>query len=150
MPEDNDIEQQNRAKRGLAKARRYAANARNIKENPKKKAKEELVKQLAKRGLFKWATGGLASTGLGLPISVLGWSGQAIIGNLLNKKWIPKLGILGFVVWLLGSALVGALLFMLVAIIAPVAVAFGGTWHERANLTAIIGLKIINMIKSVF
>jgi len=121
---------QNKAKRDLNSAKKEAT------DKFKKEAQELLMKtaeKIAKKLGLRTVSLSSGSTGVGLIVTFIIWSGQAILGNLMGSKIVPKLDWWEFILWLVvGLALLGILILasaLLVLISDPVGVG----WDALSN-----------------
>jgi hypothetical protein len=99
----------------------------------KRKARAKIAQKMAKQGILRVVATAAGATMVGLIVTYLLMTIQAIAGNLLGSKWIPKLNSLGdkffwweLPTWIAVSLLMFAVLIVLV-FIGILAVAFTPT-----------------------
>ncbi|GEM_PF-3376200 len=100
--------------RAQVKSRRaFKRYKRQAKEKAKKKIKQKIAKKVASRGAIRLVAGAFGATGVGLIVTYIIWTVQAIAGNLMGSKIIPKLEWWELILWFIIGLLLFALLVLL-------------------------------------
>jgi len=94
--------------------RQTTTKAQQASQEVFKKIAQKVAKQAAAR-VTSWAAG---ATLIGLLVTYLIWTIQAIVGNLMGSKWIPSLEWWELILWLLLGIILLAILFGLLALLA--------------------------------
>ncbi|MFA6307224.1 MAG: hypothetical protein WCS88_01465 [Patescibacteria group bacterium] len=111
---------------------------RQAREKISKEWRDKIVKEVAKKVSVRAASWGAGATGVGLLVTFGIWTVQAIGGNLMGSKWIPKLELYELILWLILGVLLAAIvllaLTLLTILVDPIGFGLDLAWDTITSL----------------
>lgn len=151
--EDEDEGEQSEVNTAAAQKKAQRAFKKSQKEitaAAKKKATQLIAKKVAQQGVVRSVALACGSTGVGLIVTYLIWTLQAIVANWLeHDKIIPKLEWWELILWALLTILLAAILIMLLVGLV-ILFALSNPFTGSAIIAAIGGSIVWGYISSIW